>query len=202
MIEKHLYRRTIEKKGKKISCWYFWFWLDGKQVRRSCGQNGKPCLTKRDAMAYISTLTDEDLLGINNKKFLQDWCMGMYDVNSEYLMRQKNKGFEIVEKTRNNKSKYLEHILEKFGKKEPDKITPSDIDSWLLSLDLSNGTRNAIITVFNEVFKELDPFDYSAFRPDFRHCSLGDDHDDYYYLQLLQVFALQAVREWWQSRLF
>ena len=156
MIEKHLYRRTISKNGKKISCWYFWFWLDGKQVRRTCGKNGKPCLTKKEAMAYISSLTDDDLLGINTKKTLNDWCSGMYDTDSEYLIRQKNKGFEIADKTRQNKYNCLQRILEEFGDKEPSTILPSDIDTWLLSLPLSNGTRNTLITVFTEIFKELN----------------------------------------------
>ena len=61
-MTKHLFQRTITKNGKKIKAWYYWFYDEnGKQVRKSCGQNGKPCLLKRDAEAFIENLKDENI---------------------------------------------------------------------------------------------------------------------------------------------
>ena len=61
MIEKHLYQRTVEKKGKKIKIWYFWFLHNGKQIRRSCS-----CQTKKEAQAYIAAINDDDLIVAKN----------------------------------------------------------------------------------------------------------------------------------------
>jgi hypothetical protein len=41
MIVKHLYQRTIKKNGKQVKVWYYWYWLDGKQIRKSCGTTKK-----------------------------------------------------------------------------------------------------------------------------------------------------------------
>ena len=58
---KHLFHRTITRNGKKIKAWYFWYYDEnGKQVRKSCGQNGKPCTVKREAEAYIDSLNDKE----------------------------------------------------------------------------------------------------------------------------------------------
>ena len=58
---RHLYQRSIISKGKKIKAWYYWFYDEnGKQVRKSCGQNGKPCTVKREAQAFIESLPDEN----------------------------------------------------------------------------------------------------------------------------------------------
>lgn len=58
---KHLYQRTIKSNGKKIKAWYYWYYDEsGKQVRKTCGEHGKPCILKRDAQSFIDKLTDDD----------------------------------------------------------------------------------------------------------------------------------------------
>ena len=59
---KHLFQRTITRKGKKIKAWYYWFYDEnGKQVRKSCGTDGKPCLTKREAEAFIDGVVERKI---------------------------------------------------------------------------------------------------------------------------------------------
>lgn len=150
MIEKHLYKRSVVKNGKKITVWYYWFWHEGKQVRRSCGQRGKPCTTKKDAMAFLMTLDDADL--IPSTKILVRSCDGMFDHNSEYMRRLAAKGRIIHEHTRRLKAKTLTRIIEQFGDRDLREIIPVEVDRWVLSLDLSNSSRNNIVEVFGEVF--------------------------------------------------
>ena len=58
----HLYQRTLTRNGKKIKAWYYWYYDEfGKQIRKSCGKDGKPCILKRDAEAYISNLKEEEI---------------------------------------------------------------------------------------------------------------------------------------------
>lgn len=153
MIEKHLYKRTVTRNGKKMVVWYYWFWHNGKQVRRSCGQHGKPCTTKREAQAYIAALADEDL--IPSKKIRLNVCQGMFDLNSEYIRRMEAKGKRIQEHTRMIKVNTLAKILEEFGDRVAADVRPVEIDRWLLSMKLSNSSRNGMVAVFKELFQNL-----------------------------------------------
>ncbi|MCQ2086666.1 MAG: site-specific integrase [Bacilli bacterium] len=156
MIIKHLYKRTINHKGKKVQAWYFWYYDENKkQIRKSCGQNGKPCLTKRDAEFYIQSLDDSELVPQKKKITLIDFCSGMFDKDSKYLIKCKNKGHEITEKTRKMKAHNLEKILERFGTLPVDSIGPSDFDNWLLEYDRSNSWRNSFLETANDIYKEL-----------------------------------------------
>ena len=130
MIIKHLYKRTISHKGKKITAWYFWYYDENKkQIRKSCGQNGKPCLTKREAEFYIESLSDSDLTPNQKRVTFNDFCDGMFSSGSKYLIKCKNKGHEITEKTRKMKEHNLKMILEKFGNLPVDKVSCTDFDN-------------------------------------------------------------------------
>lgn len=154
MIEKHLYKRTITKNGKQLVAWYFWFWKDGKQVRRSCGKKGTPCLTKKEAQIYLASLTDEDLIP-TVKITLGEACEGVYDTDSEYSRRMSVKGKFLSPTTRVQKKINLNKLLRKFGDVPVDNLRPADYDRWLISLDVSNSTRNNIVTVIREIYQDL-----------------------------------------------
>lgn len=154
MIEKHLYQRTIVKKGKKIKVWYFWFSHNGKQIRRSCGTNG-PCLTKRDAQQYIANIKDEDLIPSYSQISFNDYCKDFFAENSLYVKRQICKGFNWTKSTLKHKQHYLSVFLEKFGNKSPTEVTARDIDNWLISCDRGNSWRNNIIETMQTVYKEM-----------------------------------------------
>lgn len=170
MIIKHLYKRTIPHNGKKVQAWYFWYYdEDKRQIRKSCGSHGKPCLTKRDAEIYIQSLDDSDLIPKKKSVTFNDFCTGMFDQNSKYLIKCKNKGRTITEKTRKMKVYNLNKFLDKFGDMAVDTVEPSDIDNWLLEFDRSNSWRNSFLEVANEVYKELYAYHLINRLPIFEH---------------------------------
>lgn len=152
---KHLYQRTILHKGKKVKAWYFWFYDEkGKQVRKTCGVNGKPCLIKRDALMYIELLDDNKLLK-KEVMTIKEFCKGFYDEDSLFLKKQKAKNIVYKEETIKSKRMYLHYFVEKFGSYKPDEISIIDVEDWLISLDKSNTWRNSIITEINIVYQEM-----------------------------------------------
>lgn len=156
MIVKHLYKRTISHKGKKVTAWYFWYYDENKkQIRKSCGQNGKPCLLKREAELYIQSLKDSDLSPNKNHITLREFCDGMFSQGSKYLIKCQNKGRTITEKTRKMKEYNLNMILEKFGDMPVDSVSSTDLDNWLLEFDRSNSWRNSFLETANDIYKEL-----------------------------------------------
>jgi integrase len=142
----------MEKNGKKITCWYYWYWKDGKQVRKTCGTRGKPCTTKKEAMAFIASL---DKLEDSSTITLREACQGMFEVDSEYLRRLKIKGREIMRQTRESKRGHLNHILSVFGDRAVSSLRPADYDRWLVSLDISNSTRNNKAAVLVEMYQDM-----------------------------------------------
>jgi len=160
LIEKHLYQRTLtdSKTGKPFKAWYFWYYHDGKKVRKSCGQYRRPCLLKRDAQAYIARLDDSLLIPKNNSPqiTLYNFAHDMYSVGSKYLTKRASKGYVIVEKTRKEKFYILEKvILPHWGHFNPAIIEPSDIDNWLSESTKSASSKNRVLGVFSELYKEL-----------------------------------------------
>mgnify|MGYP002523661153 CR=1 FL=1 len=154
MIVKHLYQRKVARNGKTVKVWYFWFWKDGKQVRRSCGTS-----VKREAEAYIAGLSEDELLGAEKKETadikLKDFCSGMFDADSDYLTKQHNRGIDYHEKTRRQKATNLNDILGRFGEFSVRDISAGIIDDWLLRQKRSNSWRNGLISIFNVIFNEL-----------------------------------------------
>ena len=153
MIIKHLYQRTVKRNGKTEKTWYFWYWKDNKQIRKSCGTN-----IKRKAEEYVASLSDDDLLGIKKEESnitLRDFCSGMFDIGSGYLTKQHNRGFDYHEKTRRQKATNLKDILERFGEYNVNDISAGIIDDWLLRQKRSNSWRNGMIAIFKIIFNEL-----------------------------------------------
>ncbi len=153
-MTKHLFQRTITKNGKKIKVWYYWYYDEnGKQIRKSCGQNGKPCLLKRDAEAFIENLKDEDL----SKKEItfNDYCSGFYNENSRFLKKQAARGFNYQANSIYQKKLYLSKFLSVFGNLDVDKIKIGSIENWLINMNCSNSVKNNILAVIDEIESEL-----------------------------------------------
>ena len=149
---RHLYQRTITSKGKKIKAWYYWFYDEnGKQVRKSCGQNGKPCTIKRDAQAFIESLPDEEKKKITFAEFTEN----MFEKDSAYQKKRELKGYKIVEQTRRQKAFLMRCVSEKFGDVDVSELNFESIDNWLVSQKKTNTWRNCVLTVLREVYKEL-----------------------------------------------
>lgn len=151
----HLYRRTIFHGGKKIRVWYFWYYdKRGRQVRRSCGTGRKPCLTRRDAEAFLARLK-QDEPSAEERKFVRDYAQGLYDEGSQFLRRRTAKGFEIADVTRRQAAHRLKVFLDEFGRTKPRDLSMPDIEDWLLAFDYSNSWRNHTLSVVRDVFEVL-----------------------------------------------
>ena len=153
-MKKHLYQRTISRNGRKIKAWYYWFYDEnGRQVRKSCGQDGKPCLLKRDAEAYISSLKDEQ--ESPKEITFNEYCEGFYDENSRILKKKYAWGIKYQPATIKIKRLFLSKFLDYFGNVFVEKLKPGDVENWLIDLDLSNSAKNIIISVIEEIESEL-----------------------------------------------
>lgn len=149
----HLYQRSIIKNGKTLKAWYYWYYdRNGKQVRKSCGVDGKPCLVKREAQAFIENIVIDDL---SESTTYEKFCKGFYDSGSKFLLKQKSRGIEYQPNSIYQKQLYLKKFLEKFGSMDPNKVSELDIENWLLELELSNSVKNHILSIINEVESEL-----------------------------------------------
>ena len=153
-MKKHLYQRTITKNGKKIKAWYYWFYDEnGKQVRKSCGQNGKPCILKREAEAFITSL-DEVEVKKSNLTFA-DYCNGFYDDNSRFLKKQAARGYKYQANSLYQKRLYLNKFLAIFGNVSVRNIKAGMIENWLIEMECSNSVKNNILAVIDEIESEL-----------------------------------------------
>lgn len=151
---RHLFQRTITRNGKKVKAWYYWFYDEnGKQVRKSCGQNGKPCLTKRDAEYFIANLPDEEEK--KEKLTFNDFCKGFYEPESRFFKKQAARGLKYQPNTIYQKQLYLNKFLEVFGQKDVNKLTVGEVENWLIDMDCCNSVKNNILAVIDEIESEL-----------------------------------------------
>ena len=152
---RHLFQRTITRNGKKIKAWYYWYYDEnGKQVRKSCGQNGKPCLTKRDAEYFIANLPDEEPEKQNILTF-NTYCKDFYEPDSLFIKKQAARGYKYQPNTIYQKQLYLKKFLEEFGPNRVETLTVGAVENWLIDMDCSNSVKNNILAVIDEIENEL-----------------------------------------------
>lgn len=158
-----LYQREIGKtrNGKPIKAWYYYFFDDqGRQIRRSCGDRKSPCFLKRDAELLLDKLKQQDLEEEIKKQeslllTIKEIAADMFIEGKKHFTLLKERGEEITETTRKGARCNLEkHIFPRFGDYRPKDIDPAEVEDWLLSLPISNSTRNSIIKTFNDILKE------------------------------------------------
>lgn len=176
VIIKHLYQRQITSKGKKIKVWYYWYWMDGKQVRKSCGRNGKVCITKKEAEQYIASITDEELDSTlkSDTITLQEYCNGMYDNNSEFVRYEESKNRKFTPSTWRIKKHYLNELLKKYGNRKIAELKPRELDLWITNLDFSASTRNQFLVICEDIFKRLYKDGLIQTMPMFERCTVND----------------------------
>ena len=151
---KHLFQRTITRKGKKIKAWYYWYYdADGKQVRKSCGQNGKPCTIKRDAEAFLDGLDEKELT--REKTTFNDFCKDFYSPESYFIKKQLARGYVYQQNTLYQKNLYMDKFLLRFGERLVTNLTVGDVERWLIDMDCSNSVKNNIIATIDEIESEL-----------------------------------------------
>ena len=150
----HLYQRTLTRNGKKIKAWYYWYYDDfGKQIRKSCGKDGRPCILKRDAEACISNLKEEELK--KEKITFEDYCMGFYEQGSRFLRKQEARGYKYQPNSVYQKKLYLQKFLTVFGKVNVRNLTAGMVENWLIDMDCSNSVKNNILATIDEIEGEI-----------------------------------------------
>ncbi|MBO4640902.1 MAG: tyrosine-type recombinase/integrase [Treponema sp.] len=150
----HLYQRTLTRNGQKIKAWYYWYYDDfGKQIRKSCGKDGKPCILKRDAEACISNLKEEELK--KEKITFADYCMGFYEQGSRFLRKQEARGYKYQPNSVYQKKLYLQKFLTVFGKVNVRNLTAGMVENWLIDMDCSNSVKNNILATIDEIEGEI-----------------------------------------------
>lgn len=159
-MERHLFKRTETKKGRKEVRWYYWYYDEsGKQVKKSCGQHNKPCYLKREAEAYLAMLEEKDRQEQREyedarKIRLRDVGATLYDSDSYFMKLKDAHGRNLQPQTIRQKKRIMMFILGEFGDRIPDTIEEGEIENFLVSLDYKNSFKNAILSVFRDLFSE------------------------------------------------
>ena len=163
-MERHLYRRTIGETDTKkpIRAWYYWY-LDPatkKQVRKSCGTSKKPVLLKTEAKSIIDRLEEKDreYLAIRAEKesvTIGKMAAAMFQDNSDYVRRRREKGFIKDEATLREIQGHLKNfIVKNYGHLKPEEIDPVVVDNDLIRMERSNSWRNRQVSILNFILNE------------------------------------------------
>lgn len=159
-IERHLFKRTETKNGKKEVRWYYWYYDEnGKQVKKSCGQHGKPCLLKREAEAFIAALAEQDRADEEAKRLarqirLRDVGENLYAPESFFMKLKVAHGKSLQPQTLHQKKRIMSIILDEFGDRVPETIEEGEIENFVISLDYKNSYKNTILSTFRDLFSE------------------------------------------------
>lgn len=159
-MKRHLFKRIETKKGRKEIRWYYWFYDEnGNQVKKSCGRNGKPCLLKREAEAYIVCLEEQDKLEEeeyqkSRETRLLDVGANLYDDDSFFMKLRVARGKQMQPQTIIQKKRIMNLILKEFGDRIPNSVEEGEIENFIISLDYKNSYKNTILSVFRDLFKE------------------------------------------------
>ena len=157
---RHLFKRTETKNGKKETRWYYWYYdANGKQVKKSCGKHGKPCLLKREAEAFIAMLEEKDRLEAEDYRLarqmrLRDVGETLYDKNSYFMKLKAAHGKHLQPQTIDQKERLMKIVLAEFGERIPETVEEGEIENFILSLDYKNAYKNTILGVLRDLFNE------------------------------------------------
>lgn len=158
--ERHLFKRTETKNGRKETRWYYWFYDEnGKQVKKSCGQHGKPCYLKKEAEAYLALLEEQDRREEEEYKLarqirLYDVGSTLYDDDSLFMKLKAAHGKALQPQTITQKKRLMKIILAEFGERIPETIEEGEIENFLISLEYKNSYKNTILGVLRDLFGE------------------------------------------------
>jgi integrase len=145
MAEYTLYKRRA-KKG--YIWWYYWFDIGGNRQYKSTR-----CRNRDDAEQYIKKLErDGNPEDVTLKQYAADFFI---PGKCDWLQRQKAKGKAISDPWAEVRRAHLEnHLFPKYGNLPLQQFNPVAVEKWLLSMELSNSTRNQIIYSLHIVIAE------------------------------------------------
>lgn len=209
LVNRHLFKRTETRNGKKEVHWYFWFYDEnGKQVKKSCGKNGKPCYLKRDAEAFIAELEEQDKRQAEEQRQLRqirlrDVGETLYDNNSYFIKIKAARGKTYLPQTIHQKKALMNLVLNEFGDRIPETIEEGELENFIISLDYANSYKNTILCVIRELFGECKRLNLVKHKLDidgFR-CSSSRKKDILTMEQLSMMFPadIDALTEIWKS---
>jgi integrase len=147
---RHTYT-LFRRKGQKI--WYFYYYYaEGKRSSRSTGESLK-YEAERYAAGFVRKISGQSTERIR----LLEFASGFFDQAGGWVRSQKARNRTFGSHQSTVRTGHLKnYVLPKFGSRFVDDIASGEIDSWLLNLPVANGTKNAIISTLNIVFKEAD----------------------------------------------
>lgn len=147
-MDYHVFKKTkINKKGKRLKYWYYYYTVDGKQIQKVC----KNCKTRADAEDYIRTLPS---LSNQNKTKIKDIAASMYLRGGDHYSRRIQLGKSVDEKTMSSNRAYALKIIDKWGQYDIEAVEPSKILDYLFTIDRSGSWKNCYLGVFKEIYEE------------------------------------------------
>ena len=111
---------------------------------------------RKDAVSFASLHEDSVVAQLKGNPLLQDYARDFFDWDScRWVARQRARKRPFTKAVADNRRGQLKnHIFPEFGRRKPADLTAVEIEDWLVSLPLSNQTRNHILYTFSIVLRE------------------------------------------------
>ncbi|MBA7579280.1 Tyrosine recombinase XerC [subsurface metagenome] len=141
--------RLFRRKGKKI--WYMNYYVDGERIPRSTGETVK-YRAEDAAEQFLAKLDTTKVPTL--KEYAADFFTWE---RSDWIRRQHAKGRPFSKAVAQFRQIHLDkHILPEFGDHRLDEINQVAVERWLISLELSNQTKNHILYSFRIILKDAE----------------------------------------------
>jgi len=145
MAQEYWVTRRKSRKGGYL--YHVTYYQDGEKHTVSLGKR-----TKAEAIVEAKKRWQELR---HPSMTLADFATGFYDEGSAWIKRQRGKKRSISQEVARSRAGHLEnYILPQWGKKALRDIDAVSIEDWLMSLDLSNQSRNHIWYSLRVILKE------------------------------------------------
>jgi len=131
------------------------------------------CTTKTGAENYVKDHVDQ----FRDASTFEDFARDFFREGSSWVKRRPAQGHSIGEAQAQNRQNHLDrYILAQFGTRKLGDITKPEIEDWLLTLPLSNATRNHMLYTLRIIFREAEArgkITKNPLQPSFRRSGYG-----------------------------
>ncbi len=170
----HIFKKSVQSKGKTVHKWYY-YWNDpvtGVMRQKVC----KGCKTQAEAYTFVSALPP---LFVEEKITISSIGKWMYIPGSSHLERMEKLGKQYTLETLKCKRGLLDIFLAKFGDLELKDLTIPMVIDFLTEDPHSGSWKNNFLTVVGEVYAEAPfmglPYIPAPQFPKFRRNSIKKD---------------------------
>lgn len=170
----HIFKKSVQSKGKTVHKWYY-YWNDpvtGVMRQKVC----KGCKTQAEAYTFVSALPP---LFVEEKITISSIGKWMYIPGSSHLERMEKLGKQYTLETLKCKRGLLDIFLAKFGDLELKNLTIPMVIDFLTEDPHSGSWKNNFLTVVGEVYAEAPfmglPYIPAPQFPKFRRNSIKKD---------------------------